>query len=68
MNYSNQPNLLFIVYKSKKIDDNEITKPNIIIGLDFSLSLLTGLLFDKDIFLSLSLLTRVEKSLLTLKN
>ena len=67
MNYSNQPNLLFIVYKSKIIDDNEITKPNIIIGLDFSLICLTGILLDKDKFLSLSLLSRFEKSLLTLK-
>ena len=34
--------------RSKKIDDNEITKPNIIIGLDVSLSCLARLLLDKD--------------------
>ena len=54
------------MYSSKKIDDNEIIKPNIIIGLDFSLSFLTGTLLDKDKFLSLFLLRRFEKSLLTL--
>ena len=54
------------MYKSKKIDDNDITKPNIIIGLDFSLTCLTVIFLDKDKFLSL--LRRFEKSLLTLKN
>ena len=70
MNYSNQPNLLFIVCRSKNIEDNEIMKPNIIKGFDFSLTLLTGKLVDEDEFLSLSLslLRRFEKSLLTLKN
>ena len=56
------------MYKSKKIDDNDTIKPNIIIGLDFSLTFLAGILIDKDLFLSLSLLRRFEKSLLTLKN
>ena len=68
INYSYHPNLLFIVKRSKKIDDNEIIKPNIINGLDFSLTCLTGILLDKVRFSSLSLLRRFEKSLLTLKN
>ena len=69
INYSYHPNLLFIVKSRRNIDDNEIIKPNIIKGLDFSLTCLTGILLDKDIFLSLSLslLKRFEKSLLTLK-
>ena len=66
INYSNHPNLLFIVKSSKKIDNNEIIKPNIIIGVDFSLDFLTGKFLDADG--SLSLLKRFEKSLLTLKN
>ena len=68
INYSYHPNLLFIVKSSRNIDDNEIIKPNIINGLDFSLTCLTGIFLDKDKFLSLSLLRRFEKSLLTLKN
>ena len=67
INYSYHPNLLFIVKRSKKIDDNEIMKPNIINGLDFSLTCLTGILLDKVKFSSLFLLRRFEKSLLTLK-
>ena len=35
-NYLNYPNLLFIVNKSKKIEENEIIKPNIIIGFDLT--------------------------------
>ena len=67
INYSYHPNLLFIVKRSKKIDDNEIMKPNIINGLDFSLTCLTGILLDKVKFSSLFLLKKFEKSLLTLK-
>ena len=67
INYSYHPNLLFIVKRSKKIDDNEIMKPNIINGFDFSLTCLTGILLDKVKFSSLFLLRRFEKSLLTLK-
>ena len=54
---------------SKKIDDNEIIKPNIINGFDLSLTFLLGILADEDVFLSLSLslLRRFENSLLTLK-
>tara|TARA_S200000501_G_scaffold376358_2_gene431079 strand:+ start:512 stop:694 length:183 start_codon:yes stop_codon:yes gene_type:complete len=58
-----------MVKSSKKIDDNEIIKPKIINGFDFSVTFLKGVLVDKDVFLSLSLslLRRFEKSLLTLK-
>ena len=68
INYSNHPNLLFIVKSSKNIDDNEIINPKIIIGFDFSLTFLSGTLVEEDAFLSLSLFKRFEKSLLTLKN
>ena len=69
INYSNHPNLLLIVKSNKKIDDNEIIKPKIIRGFDFSLTLIFGSLADEDVFLSscLSLLRRFENSLLTLK-
>tara|TARA_S200000501_G_scaffold298704_1_gene285285 strand:+ start:130 stop:405 length:276 start_codon:yes stop_codon:yes gene_type:complete len=65
INYSNYPNLLFIVKSRKKIDDNEIIKPNIIKVFDFSFPFLTGINLEEDAFLSL--LRRFEKSLLTLK-
>ena len=65
INYSNYPNLLLIVKSNKKIEDNEITKPNIINGFDLLLGSLIGILVDEDGFLSL--LRRFEKSLLTLK-
>ena len=68
MNYSIYPNLLFIVYKSKNIDENEIIKPIIINGFDFSVTFLSEILVDEDVFLSLSLLIRFEKGLFTLKN
>ena len=68
INYSYYPNLLFIVKSSKNIDDNEIINPNIIIGFDFKLTWFLRLLIDEDVFLSLSLLRRFEKNLLTLKN
>ena len=65
--YSNYPNLLLIVKSNRKIDDNEIKKPNIINGFDLSLTFLEGTLVDKDTFLALSLFRRFEKNLLTLK-
>ena len=70
INYSTYPNLLFIVKSNKKIEDNEIIKPIIINGFDFSLSFLTEILEGKELFLSLSLsLLRIfEKILLTLKD
>ncbi|WP_032525879.1 hypothetical protein [Prochlorococcus marinus] len=51
-NYSNQPNLLLMVNKSKKIEVNERIKPNIINGLDLMFSSCLGLLFEEDKFLS----------------
>mgnify|MGYP007000265989 CR=1 len=65
INYSNHPNLLFIVKRSKKIEENAIIKPNIINGADFSLSFFTEIFLDKDWFFSL--LIKFEKSLFTLK-
>ena len=47
------------------MDNNEIMKPIIIIGFDFSLTFLVRGLLDEDEFSSL--LRRLEKSLLTLK-
>ena len=53
---------------NKKMYDNEIIKPIIINGFDFSLTFLLGIFADEDVFLSLSLLRRFEKILLTLIN
>ena len=39
--------------KEKNIDDNEIIKPKIIIGLDFSRSFLSVKFLDEDKFLPL---------------
>ncbi len=51
-NYSNHPNLLLMVNKSKKIDVNEIIKPNIINGLDLTFSSASlGLFLEEDKFL-----------------
>ena len=66
INYSNYPNLVFIVKRSKNIEVNEIKKPNIINDFDLSLSFLTGIFEDEDSFLPL--LRIFEKILLTLKN
>ena len=70
INYPYHPNLLFIVKSSKNIEDNETINPNIIIGFDLELTWFLVLWMDEDEFLSLSLslLRRFEKSLLTLKN
>ena len=51
-NYSNYPNLLLMVNKSKKIEVNERIKPNIINGLDLTFSSCLGVLFEEDKFLS----------------
>ena len=59
VNYSNHPNLLFIVQRRKNIEDSETIVPNIINGFDFSLSFF----LDKDLFLSL--LTIFEKGFFT---
>ena len=44
-----------MVYKSKKMEVNEIIKPNIIKGLDLTFSSSLGLLFKEEMFLSFSL-------------
>ena len=51
-NYSNYPNLLLMVNKSKKIEVNEMMEPNIINGLDLTFSSFIGVLFEEDKFLS----------------
>ena len=51
-NYSNHPNLLLMVNKSKKIEVNEMMEPNIINGLDLTFSSCIGVLFEEDKFLS----------------
>ncbi len=44
-----------MVYKSKKMEVNEIIKPNIIKGLDLTFSSSLSLLFKEEMFLSFSL-------------
>ena len=55
-----------MVNKSKNMDVNEITKPNIINGLDLTFSSCLGLLFGEDRFLSFFLI-RLGKILITIK-
>jgi len=55
-----------MVNKSKKMELNEMIKPNIISGLDLTFSSLLVLLFEKDTFLSFFLI-RLEKGLITIK-
>ena len=43
----NYPNLLLMVNKSKKMEVNEMIKPNIINGLDLTFSSCLDILFDK---------------------
>ena len=64
-NYSNYPNLLFMVNKSKKIEVKDMIKPNIINGLDLTFSSCLMDIFEEDKFLSL--LRRFEKNLLTME-
>ena len=56
-----------MVSKSKKMEVNEIIKPNIISGLDFSFSSCLDLLFEENTFLSFFLLMRLGKGLITIK-
>ena len=51
-NYSNYPNLLLMVNKSKKIEVNEIINPNIINGGDLTFSSSLCLILEEDRFLS----------------
>ena len=56
-----------MVNKSKKMEVNEMIKPNIINGLDLTLSSWLSLLFKEDKFLSFFLLIRLGKGLITMK-
>ncbi len=47
-NYSYHPNLLLMVNKSKKMEVNEMIKPNIIKGLDLTFSSFLSLLFEEE--------------------
>ena len=53
--------------KSKKIEVNDKIKPNIINGLDFTLSSFKGLILEDDKLLSFFFKRRLGKSLITLK-
>ena len=48
----NHPNLLLIVKSSKKMEVNEMTKPNIINDLDLTFSFCINSLFEGEKFLS----------------
>ena len=54
-----------MVNKSKKMEDNEMIKPNIINGLDLTFSSFLSLFFEEEKFLSLFLEIRFEKGLFT---
>ena len=56
-----------MVNKSKKMEVNEMIKPNIINGLDLTFGSCLSLLFDEDKFLSFLLKIRLGKSLFTIK-
>ncbi len=56
-----------MVNKSKKMEVNEMIKPNIINGLDLTLSSLLSLLFEEGKFLSFFLKISLEKGLITIK-
>ena len=56
-----------MVNKSKKMDVNEMIKPNIINGLDLTLSSCVSLLSVDDKFLSFFFLIRLGKGLITIK-
>jgi len=56
-----------MVNKSKKMELNEMMKPNIISVLDLTFSSFLGLLFEKETFLSFFLLIRLGKGLITIK-
>jgi len=67
VSYLSQPNLSFIIKKSKNIDVIEIINPNIINGFDFTLTLSSIIFLEEDNFLSSFILKRLEKGLLTIK-
>ena len=55
-----------MVNKSKKMEVNEMIKPNIINGLDLTFSSFLSLLFEEEKFLSFFLCTRLKKGLITI--
>ena len=55
-----------MVNKSKKMEVNEIIKPNIINGLDLTFSSFLRLVFEEGKFLSFFLSIRLEKGLITI--
>ena len=55
-----------MVNKSKKMEVNEMIKPNIINGLDLTFSSSLGLLFEEEKFLSFFIWIRLEKGLITI--
>ena len=55
-----------MVNKSKKMEVNEMIKPNIINGLDLTFSSFLSLFFEEVEFLSFFLLIRLEKGLITI--
>ena len=55
-----------MVNNNKKIEVNEMIKPNIISGLDFAFSSLLSVSFEEDKFLSLFLYLSMEKGLITI--
>ena len=59
------PNLLLMVNKSRNIEVNEMIKPNIINGLDLTISSSLGLFLEDAKLLSL-LERRLEKGLITI--
>ena len=56
-----------MVNNSKKMEVNEMIKPNIINGLDLKLSSCLSSFFGEDKFLSFFLLIRLGKGLITIK-
>ena len=56
-----------MVNKSKKMEVNEMIKPNIINGLDLTFSSFLRSLFEEEKFLSFFLKIRLEKGLITIK-
>ena len=55
-----------MVNKSKKIEVNEMIKPNIINGLDLTFSSFLSLLFEEEKFLSFFLKIRLGKGFITI--
>ena len=55
-----------MVNKSRNMEVNEITKPNIINGLDLRFSSFLRLFFEEGKFLSFFLSIRLEKGLITI--